>query len=194
VESLESGTQNDPAVLERLKARAKVFTLNEAQTLTLDLSFNRRAPATGLTLPKRLDMPISAPFRRIFTPLAAALAGGLAFAYTLAHPAGLAAAGGPPANNDDKSISHVLDRLGYGPRPGDVEKVRQVGVMNYIDQQLHPEKIDDSALEARLAPLKTIDLSSREIARDYYQPAQVQKRQQKTGRGKSGPGRPLRRP
>ena len=39
VESLESGTQNDPAVLERLKARAKVFSLNEAQSLTLDLSF-----------------------------------------------------------------------------------------------------------------------------------------------------------
>ncbi|HTL03669.1 MAG TPA: DUF1800 domain-containing protein [Vicinamibacterales bacterium] len=132
-------------------------------------------------------MPISAPFRRIFTPLASALLVALAFAYTLAHPAGLAAAGGPPANNDDKSISHVLDRLGYGPRPGDVEKVRQVGVMNYIDQQLHPEKIDDSALEARLAPLKTIDLSSREIARDYYQPAQVQKRQQKQAAGKADP-------
>jgi len=39
VESLESGTQNDPAVLERLKAKAKVFSLNEAQSLTLDLSF-----------------------------------------------------------------------------------------------------------------------------------------------------------
>ena len=39
LESLETGTQNDPAVLERLKARGKGFTLTEAQTLTLDLSF-----------------------------------------------------------------------------------------------------------------------------------------------------------
>jgi uncharacterized protein (DUF1800 family) len=111
----------------------------------------------------------------------------LAFAYTLAHPAGIAAADGPA---DDQTISHVLDRLGYGPRPGDVEKVRRTGVMNYIDQQLHPEKIDDSALEARLAPLQTIDLSSKEIARDYYQPAQVQKRQQKQADGKADPAVP----
>ena len=39
VESLESGTQTDPAVLEQLKPKGKGFTLTEAQTLTLDLSF-----------------------------------------------------------------------------------------------------------------------------------------------------------
>ena len=129
-------------------------------------------------------MAFSAPFRRILAPAAATLVlVALAFAYSLAHPSGLAAAGGAPANpadanNDDKTVAHVLDRLGYGPRPGDVEKVRQLGVMNYIDQQLHPERIDDAGVEARLAPFKTIDLSSQEIARDYYQPAQV--RQKKT--------------
>jgi len=133
-------------------------------------------------------MSFSAPFRRIFAPVAASLLlVALAFAYTLAHPADLAAAGGP---TDDKAIAHVLDRLGYGPRPGDIEKVRQLGVMNYIDQQLRPEKIDDAALETRLAPLKTIDLSSREIAQDYFQPAQVQKRQQKQAAGKADPAVP----
>jgi uncharacterized protein (DUF1800 family) len=133
-------------------------------------------------------MAFSAFFRRVFAPAAAAFVlVALAFAYTLAHPAGLAAASGP---SDDKTIAHVLDRVGYGPRPGDIEKVRQLGVMNYIDQQLHPEKIDDAALQARLAPLTTIDLSSKDIARDYYMPAQVQKRQQKQVAGQADPADP----
>jgi uncharacterized protein (DUF1800 family) len=129
-------------------------------------------------------MPFSAPKKRILAPVAAALIlPALAFAYSLVHPADIAAAGSPPPANDDKAIAHVLDRLGYGPRPGDIEKVRRVGVMEYIDLQLHPEKIDDSALQVRLAPLNTIDLSTKEIARDYYLPAQVQRRQQKKAQG-----------
>jgi uncharacterized protein (DUF1800 family) len=134
-------------------------------------------------------MPSPTPnFRRILTPVAAALLlVALAFAYSFAHPAAVSAATGP---TDDKTIAHVLDRLGYGPRPGDIEKVRQAGVLNYIDQQLHPEKIADAALEARLAPLETIDLSSRDIARDYYQPAQVQKRDQKKVQGQADPADP----
>src|SRR6187401_813657 len=122
-------------------------------------------------------MPFSTPSRRVLAPVAAVLLMlTLAFAYSEAARAALVAAGAP---SDDKTIAHVLDRLGYGPRPGDIEKVRQMGVTSYIDQQLHPEKIDDSALQPRLASLTTIDLSSRDIARDYYLPAQVQKRQQK---------------
>ena len=101
---------------------------------------------------------MSPSLRRILRPVAAALVlAALAFGYTLTHPAGVAAASGP---TDDKTIAHVLDRIGYGPRPGDIEKVRQVGVMNYIDRQLHPEKINDSALQARLSPLNTIGLST----------------------------------
>ena len=122
---------------------------------------------------------------RILTPVAAALMlVALAFAYTVARPADVAAASGP---TDDKTIAHVLDRLGYGPRQGDIDKVREMGVMAYIDQQLHPEKINDSALQAHLAPLTTIDLSTKEIARDYYMPAQVQKRQQKKADGQADP-------
>lgn len=36
---------------------------------------------------------------------------------------------------------HVLNRLGYGPSPGDLEHIRQIGVDRYIDEQLHPEGI-----------------------------------------------------
>ena len=47
----------------------------------------------------------------------------------------------PPS--DDKAIVHILNRIGFGPRPGDVEKVRAIGVQSYIDQQLQPERIPD---------------------------------------------------
>jgi uncharacterized protein (DUF1800 family) len=120
----------------------------------------------------------------------------LAFAYVVAHPTRLAAAAAaaPPAGtaaslpSDDRTIAHVLDRLGYGPRPGDIEMVRRVGLANYIEQQLHPERIDDAALQARLAPLATITLSTQQLARDYYLPAELEKRQQKRAQGDADPG------
>jgi len=86
--------------------------------------------------------------------------------------------------NDDKTIAHVLDRLGYGPRPGDIEKVRQIGVAAYVDRQLHPEKIDDAASNARLAPLSTLEMSSSELARNYLIPAQQERRRQQEAAGK----------
>src|SRR5258708_24298692 len=58
---------------------------------------------------------------------------------------------GVPSNPDDKTILHVLNRIGYGARPGDVERVRQRGLTEYIEQQLHPERIADTGMTARLA-------------------------------------------
>src|ERR1700730_17906598 len=53
----------------------------------------------------------------------------------------------------NKQILHALDRLTFGPRPGDVERVRKLGVKKWIDQQLHPDRIAESTyLEARLQP------------------------------------------
>jgi uncharacterized protein (DUF1800 family) len=82
-----------------------------------------------------------------------------------------------PQNPDDRTIVHVLNRIGFGARPGDVERVRQVGLRNYIDQQLRPERISDSAVNARLAGFETLDKSSRDIAEHYFEPA-VRARQQ----------------
>ena len=50
---------------------------------------------------------------------------------------------------EEQKIVHVLNRLGFGPRPGDVERVRQLGLDKYIAQQLHPATIkdDDNLLE-----------------------------------------------
>jgi uncharacterized protein (DUF1800 family) len=76
-----------------------------------------------------------------------------------------------PAAPDAETIAHVLNRLGYGPRPGDVERVRAMGLGAYIDQQLHPERIDDAALEARLATFSTLTMPTRALASTYFIPA-----------------------
>jgi len=75
-----------------------------------------------------------------------------------------------PANADAATVLHVLNRIGFGARPGDVERVQKIGLAAYIDQQLHPDKIDDSAMEARLAPFTTLSMSSRQLADKYYIP------------------------
>ncbi len=72
-----------------------------------------------------------------------------------------------PAANDPRRALHALNRLTFGPRPGDLQQVMAMGVDRWIDLQLHPEKIDDSALTARLEPLRTIRMSSKEIAEDF---------------------------
>lgn len=66
-----------------------------------------------------------------------------------------------------KRAVHALNRLTYGPRPGDVERVTQIGVHKWIDLQLHPDKIDDSALEARLAPFRTLSMGTKEIVENF---------------------------
>ena len=81
-----------------------------------------------------------------------------------------------PANADDKTIVHVLNRLGFGAVPGDVARVRRIGLEKYIDQQLRPETIPDQGMTARLASLDTLTLNSRELAEDYFMPAQMAQR------------------
>ncbi len=79
---------------------------------------------------------------------------------------------------DDRAIVHVLGRTAFGPRPGDVERVRNMGIQRYLDEQLRPERINDAGLSARLAGLTTINLSSRQIA-DQYEIPQLEARRQK---------------
>ena len=79
--------------------------------------------------------------------------------------------------NDGRTIDHVLNRIGFGARPGDVDRVRAMGLDRYIDLQLHPERIPDSALAARLASLSSIAMSSREIAEAYERPLEEFRRQ-----------------
>jgi uncharacterized protein (DUF1800 family) len=90
-----------------------------------------------------------------------------------------------PSRPDDKTILHVLNRIGFGARPGDVERVREIGLARYIDTQLSPERIADDAMASRLSGFETLALSSRRIAEDYYMPAQMARRQDKQQAGKT---------
>src|SRR5262245_22311365 len=65
---------------------------------------------------------------------------------------------------NDKRALHALNRLAYGPRPGEVDDVRRLGVEAWIRRQLLPEQIpEDPRLEARLAPLSTLQMTSSQI-------------------------------
>jgi uncharacterized protein (DUF1800 family) len=76
-----------------------------------------------------------------------------------------------------ETITHVLNRIGFGPRPGDVARVQTLGLQAYIEEQLHPERIDDAALDARLAPMASLSMSSRDLAAQYFMPADMLNRQ-----------------
>ena len=78
---------------------------------------------------------------------------------------------------EDEAVLHALNRLAYGPRPGDVERVKQMGLEKWIDEQLHPERIDDSAVEARLQEYPAIRMSTEELLARYPRPEQIAKRE-----------------
>jgi len=79
----------------------------------------------------------------------------------------------------DEAILHALNRLAYGPRPADVERVRQMGLAKWIDQQLNPNSIDDKAMEARLQDYPTLHMSTAKLIDEYPQPKQAEKQAEK---------------
>src|SRR5271155_1166982 len=78
---------------------------------------------------------------------------------------------------EDEAIMHAMNRLGYGPGPGDVERIRKMGLEKWIDQQLHPDSIDDSAFEQRLQRYPTLNMSAKALIEEYPQPGQVIKKE-----------------
>lgn len=77
----------------------------------------------------------------------------------------------------EEAIQHALNRLAYGPRPGDVERIKQMGLAKWIDQQLNPNSIDDKAVEARLENYPTLRMSTTKLLAEYPQPKQVAKKE-----------------
>src|SRR5437868_11623830 len=84
-----------------------------------------------------------------------------------------------PKLSEDQRILHVLNRLGFGARPGDVERVKALGIDKYIEQQLNADKIDDSASEAKLQNLETLRMPRAALYEKYPQPGQLLKPLQK---------------
>jgi uncharacterized protein (DUF1800 family) len=90
----------------------------------------------------------------------------------LVGAAGLAAfAAGPPFETKlekDRQILHALNRLTFGPQPGDIERVRQIGLKKWIEQQLYPERTGENPeLLAKLQTLDTLGMNPPEILARY---------------------------
>ncbi|HKP69142.1 MAG TPA: DUF1800 domain-containing protein [Pyrinomonadaceae bacterium] len=71
---------------------------------------------------------------------------------------------------EDQKIIHVLNRLGFGARPGDVERVRAMGIQKYIDQQLNALSIDDASTEAKVKNLEIFNMTTAEVFAKYPNP------------------------
>jgi uncharacterized protein (DUF1800 family) len=82
---------------------------------------------------------------------------------------------------DEQRIIHVLNRLGFGARPGDLERVKALGLENYVNQQLAPEKINDAIAENKLQDLSVLKLSTAELYAKYPQPNQLIRQLQNRG-------------
>jgi uncharacterized protein (DUF1800 family) len=74
--------------------------------------------------------------------------------------------------NEDEAILHALNRLGFGPRPGQVEQIKKTGLENWIQEQLHPENIADPVVDARLAQFPALGLSAAALL-DEYPPQEI---------------------
>jgi uncharacterized protein (DUF1800 family) len=57
--------------------------------------------------------------------------------------------------DNDAAIEQALNRLTFGARPGDVARVRVIGLESWIARQLDPRQIDDSSAEAMIPALPT---------------------------------------
>jgi uncharacterized protein (DUF1800 family) len=101
---------------------------------------------------------------------------------------GVAAAAAAPSESPrpgGPGVVHVLRRVTYGPRPGDVERVTAIGLSAWLERQLQPELIDDRAVEQSLATLPTLTMSIADLQRAYPRPdAELR---QKLARGDMSP-------
>src|SRR5712691_6490715 len=124
--------------MAKFRIPAKVALLSSAPLSLFFATF-------ALAYPGRANSPFSAfPVRSSFVVYAGSPG--------VPHSLSSASKGNLPITDlsEEEAVLHTLNRLGYGPRPGDIERVRKMGLQNWIDLQLHPERIDDSALAARL--------------------------------------------
>ncbi len=92
----------------------------------------------------------------------------------------------------DQQVQHVLNRLAFGPRPGDVETVRAIGVDRWIAMQLEPGKIDDHDTDGFIAQFKTLGMTGEQLLAEYPPPgaqlAKLARERQAAARANGGDG------
>jgi uncharacterized protein (DUF1800 family) len=105
------------------------------------------------------------------------LAAGLIGLALFQLPAGVVARAEVPT--DDRAIAHALNRLAFGGRPGDVARIKKMGLARWIDQRLDPARIADPDIETRLARLTTLSLDTETLAQDFRAMRQERQRRQR---------------
>lgn len=79
----------------------------------------------------------------------------------------------PQKTTEEQKATHVLNRLAFGPRPGDVQRVQRMGVRAYIEEQLHPDRITDTAADEKSAGLDSLTMDRSELFEQFPDPQQV---------------------
>ena len=74
---------------------------------------------------------------------------------------------------EDQKILHVLNRLGFGAREGDVERVKALGINKYVEQQLNAVSINDLTADAKVKNLDVLKMSNEELFAKYPNQAAV---------------------
>ncbi|PYU26712.1 MAG: hypothetical protein DMG32_09385 [Acidobacteria bacterium] len=130
----------------------------------------------------------------IFAALASLACAGLIFLLPYLEAGGLEPAANDPQTNrsgqapslkglpptdltEDQAIVHALNRLGYGPRPGDLQRVKEMGLAKWLDRQLHPESLNDSSLQTRLSRFPTLSMSSEALLERFPRPQVAARRE-----------------
>src|SRR5262245_14560755 len=75
---------------------------------------------------------------------------------------------------EEQKVAHLLDRVTFGARPGDVERVMKLGWEKYLDEQMRPDRISDEVIDQKLKNIESIHLSNSELAKNYPPPQVLQ--------------------
>ncbi len=120
------------------------------------------------------------------------LAGALGFSSAIGLAQGSATQKGKPVPKlpagkkvatltEEQKVIHLLDRITFGPRPGDVERVLQIGWEKYLDEQLRPERIADQVVEQKLRAIPSIHMTSEQLAATYPPPQVIRRALEERG-------------
>jgi uncharacterized protein (DUF1800 family) len=76
-----------------------------------------------------------------------------------------------PGSAEDSRIMHVLNRITFGPRPGDFAEVKKLGVQKFISQQLDPASLKEAPEVADyVANHQSLGMSTGELFQNYGRP------------------------
>jgi uncharacterized protein (DUF1800 family) len=66
-----------------------------------------------------------------------------------------------------QDVTHLLNRIAFGPRPGDLERIQGLGTEKYLESQLYPDRIEDNSTAVRLARLSSLGMNTSELTQKY---------------------------